>query len=62
MRNKQEIIEEALLIQIEPETTRIDFFTSDDILIVAGIDRKAVSKLKEDYDNNRKEFFESIKF
>lgn len=62
MKSKQEIIEEALLIKIEPETIRIDFFTSDDILIVAGIDGKAVSKLKEDYESNRKEFFESIKF
>lgn len=46
MRSKEDIIQAAILNQIE--TGGVDFFTSEDILIVAGIDDEDIKALKKE--------------
>lgn len=49
LRSKEDIISEALLIQIDKEAIRADFFTSDDILTVVDIGRKEIEIVKKMY-------------
>lgn len=49
LRSKKDIISEALLIQIDKEAIRADFFTSDDILTVVDIGRKEIEIVKKMY-------------
>lgn len=49
LRSKEDIISEALLIQIDKEAIRADFFTSTDILTVVDIGRKEVERVKKLY-------------
>ena len=46
MRSKEDIIQAAILNQIE--TGGVDFFTSEDILTVAGIDDEDIKALKKE--------------
>ena len=46
LRSKEDIIQTAILNQIE--TGGVDFFTSEDILIVAGIDDEDIKALKKE--------------
>ena len=46
LRSKEDIIQAAILNQIE--TGGVDFFTSEDILIVAGIDDEDIKALKKE--------------
>lgn len=61
-RSREEIIEEALLIQIDDSAIRADYFSSWDVLMVAKIGKEEIEKAKKLYQErmNLQEFLKSI--
>lgn len=51
MRSKNEILQEAILSQMETGAS-FDFFTAEDILTVAGIGEKEIEELKRKNQGN----------
>lgn len=60
LKDRREIITEALLIQIDNTAIRTDLFTSEDILIVVNISKADIEGLREDFNSRIDEFLESI--
>lgn len=54
LRSKEDIIQAAILNQIE--TGGVDFFTSEDILTVAGIDDEDIKALKKETQSSINKF------
>lgn len=60
MRNRDEILKEALQVKIDQSRLMIEFFTADDILEVAGVGKEDVDRLIKKGNSEIENFIKSL--
>lgn len=53
LENREKIIAKALLVLIDTEAIRVDFFTAKDVLVVAEIGKEEIEKARKLFHKQR---------